>query len=121
VLKPIVAVVQLIALGLVTFTVVMLFFNKDDSSAPAATPATTANGQTAAVDGAVVYATNCAGCHGADGGGVVGPPLQGIADRLSEDEQLTIVENGQGGMPAWSGRLTPEEIQAVIDYTRTQL
>ena len=30
-----------------------------------------------------------------------------------------IVTNGRGGMPSWQGRLTPAEIQAVVDYTRS--
>lgn len=43
----------------------------------------------------------CAGCHGGDYSGGVGPALTGIADRLSVEEIQDILVNGKGtGMPA---------------------
>ncbi|MFQ5564656.1 MAG: c-type cytochrome [Parvularculaceae bacterium] len=73
--------------------------------------------------GAEVYANNCAVCHGDAGGGNEGP-------RLVDNPyvQLTgaagvkqTVANGRVsvGMPAWSGVLTDEQIDAVVGYIRS--
>ena len=69
-------------------------------------------------DGRAVFAGNCAGCHGTDADGSVGPSLIGIAERLTADEQTAVVLEGRGRMPAFAGSLTQEEIDAVIAYTR---
>lgn len=72
------------------------------------------SGETA--DGATIYQRDCATCHGGDGSGANGPALVDVGDRLSTEEQLDVVREGRGGMPGWKDELTPEEIQAVIDY-----
>jgi mono/diheme cytochrome c family protein len=36
-------------------------------------------------------------------------------------DEIAVVTNGRGGMPAFSERLSAEEIAAVVDYTRTVL
>ena len=71
--------------------------------------------------GATLFAANCAGCHGIDGEGSVGPQLLrgAVASHLSEGEEVSVVTNGRAGMPAWSGALSPEQIQQVVAYTRT--
>lgn len=106
----------------------------DDSSTtsePAATPPATqtqpAQTQTRSTrttapakgpDGAEVFASaGCAGCHtlaAANASGNVGPNL----DDLQPDAATvrSQVENGGGGMPAFSGDLSPEEIDAVATY-----
>jgi polyvinyl alcohol dehydrogenase (cytochrome) len=73
--------------------------------------------------GEEVYAQHCASCHGDDGEGSSGPSLVGIEDRLGRDEHLQVVQQGRddGRMPAWDDILTPEEIEAVVDYERTAL
>jgi mono/diheme cytochrome c family protein len=69
-------------------------------------------------DGAKVFASaGCAGCHtlaAANASGNVGPNL----DDLQPDAATvrSQVENGGGGMPAFSGDLSPEEIDAVATY-----
>jgi mono/diheme cytochrome c family protein len=79
-------------------------------------PAGAAPGASTA-DGKALFTQNCAGCHTlADAGakGTVGPNL----DELKADEALIIkqVTNGGGGMPAFKGTLTPEEIKAIAAY-----
>ena len=69
------------------------------------------------VDGTVLYKENCEGCHGARGAG-------GTAPELSSNVDKSIIENGniEKGMPAFKGKLTPEEITAIINYlARAQL
>jgi mono/diheme cytochrome c family protein len=72
-------------------------------------------------DGEEIYQERCASCHGGDGSGASGPSLEGVAERLSLDEHREIVERGKGSMPSWDDTLSPEEIDAVVDYQRSVL
>jgi mono/diheme cytochrome c family protein len=63
-------------------------------SAPAATPAATGD----PARGANVFATTCAGCHGADAQGALGPALRGSG--LSADQVEGVIASGRGVMPA---------------------
>jgi polyvinyl alcohol dehydrogenase (cytochrome) len=75
-----------------------------------------------AMAGDEVYSRHCAACHGDDGEGSSGPSLVEVADRLTVDEHLAVVRQGRGGrMPAWEDILSPGEIEAVVEYERTQL
>lgn len=84
------------------------------SSATVPTDPTLAKGQE-------VFNMNCAACHGTGGGGRTGPRLVGIADRMTEEQGIDKIANGVAGtaMPAWSDRLSAEEIDAVAAYTRS--
>ncbi|HEX6424531.1 MAG TPA: PQQ-binding-like beta-propeller repeat protein [Acidimicrobiales bacterium] len=68
-----------------------------------------------------VYQRSCASCHGGDGEGASGPSLVGVDERLTRGEQLEVVREGRRGMPGWAGTLTDEQIEAVVDHTRTAL
>jgi polyvinyl alcohol dehydrogenase (cytochrome) len=68
-----------------------------------------------------VFRTSCSSCHGTRGQGAIGPSLVGVSRRLDEDEHRTIVLEGVRQMPAFEDALTAEEIDAVIEYERTQL
>lgn len=67
---------------------------------PAATaPSTGAGVDTAKAEG--MYKQSCAGCHGVDMAGQVGPKLSDIGARLSKDQIAEVLKNGKGGgMPA---------------------
>jgi mono/diheme cytochrome c family protein len=80
-------------------------------------------------EGARHYAGTCATCHGAPGeeaepwsaGMRPEPPeLTEAAAEWSPEELAWIVENGikMSGMPAFGGRLSPEEIVAVAAFVR---
>ena len=99
--------------------------------------------------GQQTYAANCASCHGATGGGGVGPALHGGQSKLTFpniQDQLNWVKNGSqslaqgkpygdpnrpggqhvvkespGDMPAFGPRLAPQEIQDVVMYEREKL
>lgn len=68
--------------------------------------------------GAAIFAeSGCGSCHtlaAAGTSGTIGPNL----DQAKPDHALVIdrVTNGKGAMPAFKGRLTDEQIQAVADY-----
>jgi outer membrane protein assembly factor BamB len=68
-------------------------------------------------DGEAVFTANCAACHtlaAAGASGSVGPNLdQSELDEAGIADQVT---NGGGGMPAFGGRLSEDEIAAVAKY-----
>jgi mono/diheme cytochrome c family protein len=115
-LKRVVEIAEQAALVLVVFFVVMLFANGRSGNAP-----TTAAGAT--TPGARLYQAHCATCHGAKGQGFVGPQLAGKVTQKfpNEDDQIAVVTNGRGGMPAFGGQLSTGQIRQIVDYTRTGL
>jgi mono/diheme cytochrome c family protein len=77
--------------------------------------ATTAGGD--AESGTVVFSENCSVCHGATGhGGNGGPDLRTMPLAQSEKGAIMQVTNGGGGMPAFGGTLSEEEIENVAAY-----
>lgn len=78
-----------------------------------ADPAVVASGQT-------VYAQNCAACHRADGGGLIGPNLTDDAwlHGGTPPEILQTVNEGvlAKGMPGWAKLLKPDQLTAVVAY-----
>ena len=119
-LRLFVKVVQLATVGILVFAIVMLFTND-----PTPPPELVADSQVpASVDAASLYGASCAACHGGDGSGGVGPPIRTgrVLDRFPQvADEIAVVANGRGGMPAFGGTLTDEEISAVVEYTRTSL
>ena len=73
--------------------------------------------------GRQTYATNCAACHAADGGGLIGPNL---ADRfwlhggsLAEIQKTVSAGVLAKGMPGWEKMLKPDQLDAVVAYVAT--
>jgi cbb3-type cytochrome c oxidase subunit III len=68
--------------------------------------------------GLIVYAENCAACHGSNGAGTLIAPALDSADLRtnSQDELIELVNNGVPGtlMAGWQGMLLSEEINSVI-------
>lgn len=78
-------------------------------------------GETASVNGAEVYASNCAECHGAKGEGAKKgiPLISGHALAHSEEEFVEQVANGEEKkMPAFRDKLSDDEIAAVVRFVR---
>ena len=76
------------------------------------------------VTGRDVYARNCVACHGAAGQGGTGPKLsEGVVIERYPDvhDHIDIIANGRNQMPAYGGKLTDEEIEAVVRYNREVL
>lgn len=75
------------------------------------------DGSAVNVVGQEIYEARCASCHGTDGRGTRGPDLIGINDsRPDKQEAIDQTINGGSGMPAFGARLSPEEIEATVDY-----
>ena len=71
-----------------------------------------------------VYLANCARCHGQDGQGGVGPKLAGgavVSAFPDPADQIRLVEDGEGSMPSFKGKLSRAQIEDVVAYTRTEL
>jgi cytochrome c551 len=67
--------------------------------------------------GKEVFAENCSTCHGATGhGGNGGPDLRTMPLAKTQEGAEGQVTNGGGGMPAFSGTLSEEEISNVAAY-----
>ena len=74
-------------------------------------------------EGQKIYTQNCASCHGASGGGGYGKKLAGVVatNYPNIDDQIALIANGKGGMPAFGKKLSPEQLTAVARYTREVL
>jgi cytochrome c6 len=72
------------------------------------------------------FRTKCAMCHGPDGAGSsVGksmnvPDLRSSVVQDQADAELAqIISNGKGGMPAFKGSVSDDQIQALVTYVRS--
>lgn len=114
----------------ILFTYLTTYLGTEPPPEPPDEPAAQADAE---VDGAAVYQTNCASCHGADGAGIAGafPPVAQHAANLAAADRayltLTLLYglNGEivvegatynGVMPAWP-QLSDAEIAAVLNHT----
>jgi mono/diheme cytochrome c family protein len=90
----------------------------------AQSPGASAGGQqnTAA---AALFQKNCASCHGPDGKGnkAIGTPNftdPAFLTTVSAKQMQTAIQKGKGGiMPAWSCKLTDEQISSLVTYVRS--
>ncbi len=74
-----------------------------------------------AADGGAVFKTKCAGCHGPEGQGKVGPKLAGTS--LSADDISNLLTNGNDARKpphkkAMSS-LSADDVKAVAEYVKT--
>jgi mono/diheme cytochrome c family protein len=92
---------------------------------PAISQTTYAGGGPA--DGAALYKAKCAACHSPDGSGTspmgkkLGVRDLGSADvqKQSDAELAKITSDGKNKMPAFKGKLSDEEIAALVKHIRT--
>lgn len=64
---------------------------------------------------------NCSGCH-FQGGGGIGPPLmdsEWIYGSRPENIFETITEGRPNGMPAFGGKINPDQIWQIVAYVRS--
>jgi cytochrome c551 len=58
---------------------------------------TTGGMETTAPEG--IYKKSCSSCHGGNLEGNIGPALKKVGSKYTEEEILSIIQNGQGSMP----------------------
>ncbi|HEX7362680.1 MAG TPA: DUF5777 family beta-barrel protein [Bryobacteraceae bacterium] len=74
---------------------------------------------------ALLFQENCSPCHGRDGKGEksVGTPNftdPAFIKSVTAKQMQDAIEHGKNGrMPAWSGRLTDDQISALVTYVRS--
>lgn len=101
------------AIALVFGIMIGVGLEDEESAAPTA-PTTTQPSDEAA---ALFASQGCGGCHVlsvAGSEGRVGPNLD--ETQLTEPEIAAVIANGRGAMPAFSGSLDQEEIDALAAY-----
>jgi cytochrome c oxidase cbb3-type subunit 3 len=80
------------------------------------------NAQAAAEGKQLFGAMNCVYCHGAEASGLMGPALNNTGWRYggTPAEIYRSIHDGRpGGMPAWGGRLPPDQIWKLVTYLQT--
>ena len=101
-----------------TAAAVALFAGCGGNGEPSGSGGGTAKAITASTDGAQIFKeATCASCHvlaAAGAKGNIGPNLD--ENKPPAAEVVENVTNGNGSMPAFKGRLSTAQIQAVADY-----
>ncbi len=74
--------------------------------------------------GKKTYATNCASCHAADGGGLIGPNLTDrfwIHGKGSYGDLYKVISGGVAdkGMPGWKGLLSKDDLLGVVAHVKS--
>ncbi len=64
--------------------------------------------------GVGIYRDQCAPCHGENLEGGVGPPLLGVA--IDPEQQMSIVTEGRGAMPAFGPTLSEEQLRVLESF-----
>ncbi len=79
-------------------------------------------GMTASADAKAeaIYKKQCLSCHAADLRGKVGPGLQEIGSKMTEQQLFGIIQDGARGMPAFKKVLSTDEIQALSQWLSTK-
>jgi mono/diheme cytochrome c family protein len=93
------------------------------TAAPSASPPLSTGFRFIEKSGEDLFANVCRGCHMADGRGAAGagtyPSLAGNKNLEASGYPVTVVVNGQRGMPAFGGMMSDEQVAAVVNYLRT--
>ena len=63
-----------------------------------------------------LYKSNCMGCHGGEYEGAMGPALKEVGMALDRNQIYDRIVKGGGGMPAFEGRLSEDEIVGLANW-----
>lgn len=113
--------------GLITacclIAILMVFFSLREKEPSAGTheaaPSASAGETPATVDAeaaTAIYKSNCLACHGDQLQGGMGPSLANVGADMSEADIHKQILNGGGGMPAFKGTLTDDQIATLTAW-----
>ena len=63
-----------------------------------------------------LYKKHCLSCHAADLSGLVGPSLERVGTKLTEEQIVDIMSDGAPGMPSFTKMLSKDEMEAVAGW-----
>jgi ubiquinol-cytochrome c reductase cytochrome b subunit len=67
-------------------------------------------------------AQGCQYCHAVGGvGGLRGPVLTGVSERLPAEQIAIAILAGRPGMPSYANTLTPDEVRALVAFLQAQV
>ena len=93
------------------------------AAVPASTLALSTGFKFVEMSGEELFVNVCRGCHMSDGKGATGagtyPSLAGNKNLETSGYPVTVVVNGQRGMPAFGAMMSDEQVAAVVNYLRT--
>jgi mono/diheme cytochrome c family protein len=93
------------------------------TAAPSASPPLSTGFRFIEKSGEDLFVNVCRGCHMADGRGAAGagtyPSLAGNRNLEASGYPVTVVVNGQRGMPAFGAMMSDDQVAAVVNYLRT--
>jgi ubiquinol-cytochrome c reductase cytochrome b subunit len=91
----------------------------DSPPLPNSLPASASN---AAMHGQVLFHDKgCEYCHTVNGlGGLRGPNLSDVGNRLTEQDMIVRIMNGGRNMPAYAGILHPDQLTDLVEYLKTR-
>jgi mono/diheme cytochrome c family protein len=78
-----------------------------------------ASAAAAAPDGGKIYKTYCVACHGLYGDMGASGAFNLQTSALAVEERVQVITKGRNVMTPFESILTPEQIQAVAEYTMT--
>ena len=84
-----------------------------------AAPAAGRSEEEQAAEAAKLYAQNCSSCHGAEGGGGIGPSLKDAKYKYGRELSAVVksIRDGRpGGMPGFGNQFSDAQIEALAKY-----
>jgi mono/diheme cytochrome c family protein len=104
----------------VWYTSAVWLYRQESSAAPVAKTSVVPASANAAA-GKTVFESDCSSCHtlkAAGAGGQIGPNLDQLRPGFAQVQAK--VESGGGGMPSFSGTLSPQQIRDVAAFVATR-
>lgn len=79
--------------------------------------ASAAHSSASVMRGKALYADNCSGCHGRDRGGLSGPRLTDLRNRMSIDKTIGLIKHPKGVMPTFYPKiLSDADVQSIAQF-----
>jgi mono/diheme cytochrome c family protein len=106
-----------------TLSLLSLMAYAQDAGPSSSRPALSTGFRFAEMTGEELYANVCQGCHMSDAKGAAGagtyPSLAGDSNLEVGFYPVSVVINGQRGMPRLGAMLSDDQVAAVVNYLRT--